>query len=160
MAQFIYPLPHQCSEIIIKNIDSFSTLRSFMTALAILDPLKFNELKDIIQRCIFKMNPFIREIIEINNNIDTILTRICYMKYINRLYNIAIACDHDYNIILEARQFAEQCVNSHNTKFKNTKFKNIMRTICYNPYKLKQNIYNSNGFNIHSIIIPFNYTFH
>jgi hypothetical protein len=153
MSHFIFPLPHQCSAIIIKNMDSFSTLRSFMFTLAILDPMKFNEIKDIIQRYIFKCNPFIREIIEINNNIDTIVTRTNYMKYINRLYNIGISYDYDYDTMLEARKFTEQCSNSRNNKFINIT-KTIYPSVSFNTtYK------NTTGFNIHSIVIPFNYPF-
>jgi hypothetical protein len=153
MTDFIFPLPHQCSAIIIKNVDSFSTLRSFMITLAILDPMKFNEIKYIIQCCIFKCNPFIREIIEINNNIDTIVSRSAYMKYINRLYNIGISYDYDYDSMLEARKFTEQCSNSRNKKFINI-IKTIYPSVSFNTtYK------NTNGFNIHSIVIPFNYSF-
>ena len=158
MSHFIYPLPHQCSAIIIKNMDSFSTLRSFMTALAILDPMKFNEIKDIIQRCIYKSNPFIREIIEINNNIGSIVKRADYMKYMNRLCSIANDCVEpvSYTSIIEARKFCDYCPNADNKKFKNitrTVYSNV--TNYFNDFVRKHN-----GFQMGAIKIPFNYSFH
>jgi hypothetical protein len=151
MTDFIYSLPHQCSEIIIRNIDSFSTLRSLMITLAILDPVKFNELKYMIQLSIFRSNPFIHEIIEINNNIDTIVTRTVYMKYINRLYKIGQSLGHNYNSMSVASIFTKQCSNSSNKKFIN-----ITKMIRPLDTFKKENV---NGFNINSIVIPFNYIF-